>query len=226
MEAHWRRLREIADAEQSEWLRTVVENLPFAKDIERFLNHDAVAAGPPTVRYKLQKFVRRNKGLLSATALVAIVLLVGTGVSIWQAVRATVAERDNGSDLRRAGGTKGGYRADGGRSCRGGRDDFAELVARLGQNAEARGRGYARAVVASATAFVGLWLWAPFALVLCAADASAFYEHLGWRKLNEAISCDGPLVRRSLTDRLAMVLPCQDEAEWPSGPIDLCGPPW
>ncbi len=92
--------------------------------------------------------------------------------------------------------------------------------------AEARGRGYARAVVASATAFVGLWLWAPFALVLCAADATAFYEHLGWRKLNEAISCHGPVGPRALTDRLAMVLPCQDEAEWPSGPIDLCGPSW
>src|SRR5579859_5728689 len=37
--------------------------------------------------------------------------------------------------------------------------------------AAARGRGYARAVVASATAFVGVWLWAPFAMVLCAADA-------------------------------------------------------
>jgi eukaryotic-like serine/threonine-protein kinase len=66
----------------------------FAKDIERFLNHEAVAAGPPTVRYKLQKFIRRNKGLLSATALVAIVLVVGTGVSIWQAVRATRAKTD------------------------------------------------------------------------------------------------------------------------------------
>lgn len=29
-----------------------------------------------------------------------------------------------------------------------------------------------------------------------------------------------------LTDRRAMVLPCQDEVEWPSGPIDLCGPRW
>jgi GNAT acetyltransferase-like protein len=93
-------------------------------------------------------------------------------------------------------------------------------------SADARGRGYARAVVASATAFVGLWLWAPFALVLCAADATGFYEHLGWRKVNEPLSCDGPVSQRVLTDHIAMVLPCQEEAEWPSGPIDLCGPPW
>jgi hypothetical protein len=92
--------------------------------------------------------------------------------------------------------------------------------------AEARGRGYARAVVASATAFVGVWLWAPFALVLCAADATAFYDHLGWRKIYEPISCNGPGGQQVLTDRVAMVLACQGETDWPSGPIDLCGAPW
>ena len=92
--------------------------------------------------------------------------------------------------------------------------------------AEARGRGYGRAVLASAMAFVGVWLWAPFALVLCAADASGFYEHLGWRTVNEPVSCSGFGGQQALTDRLAMVLPCQGQAEWPGGPIDLCGAPW
>jgi GNAT superfamily N-acetyltransferase len=91
---------------------------------------------------------------------------------------------------------------------------------------ETRGRGYARAVVASATAFVGVWLWAPFAVVLCAADATGFYERLGWRKVNERVSCKRSGGQQALTNRLAMVLPCQGEAEWPSGPIDLCGAPW
>jgi GNAT superfamily N-acetyltransferase len=89
-----------------------------------------------------------------------------------------------------------------------------------------RGRGYARAVVASATAFVGVWLWASFAMVLCTADATHFYERLGWRKVNERISCERSGGQQALTNRLAMVIPCQGEAEWPSGPIDLCGAPW
>src|SRR5919202_2713539 len=53
--------------------------------------------------------------------------------------------------------------------------------------ADWRGRGYARAVVASATAFVGMWLWAPFALIICPPQASAFYERLGWRNADAAI---------------------------------------
>jgi GNAT superfamily N-acetyltransferase len=92
--------------------------------------------------------------------------------------------------------------------------------------AEARGRGYARAVVASATAFAGVWLWAPFALVLCAADACSFYERLGWRNLNEPIWCERSGRQQQLFDRAAMVLPCQGEAECPTGRIDLCGAPW
>ena len=91
---------------------------------------------------------------------------------------------------------------------------------------EARGRGHARAVVASAAAFVGMWLWAPFALVLCVADAITFYEHVGFRKIDEPISFNGPGGQQLLTDRVAMVLACQGEADWPSGPIDLCGAPW
>jgi len=91
---------------------------------------------------------------------------------------------------------------------------------------QARGRGYARAVVASATAFVGVWLWARFAVVLCAADATGFYEHLGWRKVNEPISYPRAGGQQPLLNRTAMVLACQGEAEWPSGPIDLCGAPW
>jgi hypothetical protein len=93
-------------------------------------------------------------------------------------------------------------------------------------SAQARGRGYARAVVASATAFVGLSLWAPFALVLCAADTNGFYEHLGWQKIDEPISCKGTGGKQVLTDLVAMVLACQGETDWPSGPIDLCGALW
>lgn len=91
---------------------------------------------------------------------------------------------------------------------------------------EARGRGYARAVVSSAAAFVGVWLWAPFALVLCSPECTPFYQALGWRKTNASISYQQPGGQCALANRVAMVLPCQGEAEWPSGPIDLGGAPW
>jgi hypothetical protein len=35
MEVHWRRLQNIADAEKSEWQRTVIENQEFANDIQQ-----------------------------------------------------------------------------------------------------------------------------------------------------------------------------------------------
>ncbi|MBS0266699.1 MAG: protein kinase, partial [Planctomycetes bacterium] len=64
----------------------------FAMDIQRYLADEPVLACPPSVGYRLTKFARRNKGALSAAGLVAIALFVGTGVSIWQAIRATRAE--------------------------------------------------------------------------------------------------------------------------------------
>jgi WD40 repeat protein/serine/threonine protein kinase len=62
-------------------------------DIERHLNNEPVVARPPTAAYKVQKFVRRNKVMVSAAALVATVLVLGVIISTWQAVRATRAER-------------------------------------------------------------------------------------------------------------------------------------
>jgi len=49
----------------------------FAKDIERFLNHEPVQAGPPSVGYKLRKFVRRNRPQVIAGSLLMIALLAG-----------------------------------------------------------------------------------------------------------------------------------------------------
>lgn len=34
----------------------------FARDIERFLAHEPVQAGPPSTTYRLKKFVQRNRG--------------------------------------------------------------------------------------------------------------------------------------------------------------------
>jgi len=91
---------------------------------------------------------------------------------------------------------------------------------------EWRGRGYARAVVASVAAFVGVMLWAPFVLAICPPQSAAFYERIGWRTVDAPIWCEQPTGRRQLVHLVAVVLPSQGAAVWPSGPIDLCGAPW
>ena len=64
----------------------------LARDIERYLHDDPVEACPPSVGYRFRKLVRRNKAILTTTALVAVALLLGTGISIWQVICATEAE--------------------------------------------------------------------------------------------------------------------------------------
>src|SRR5207247_1028189 len=65
----------------------------LARDLERYLNEEPVEACPPSAVYRLRKFARKNRKLLAAAAAFALLLLAGTGVSTWQAVRATLAER-------------------------------------------------------------------------------------------------------------------------------------
>ncbi len=60
-----------------------------AQDIDRYLHDQPVLAGPPSTGYLLRKFVRRNKSILATTTMVAMALVVGTGVAAWQAVRRT-----------------------------------------------------------------------------------------------------------------------------------------
>jgi tetratricopeptide (TPR) repeat protein/tRNA A-37 threonylcarbamoyl transferase component Bud32 len=65
----------------------------FAADVQRFLSDEPVAACPPSAWYRFGKLARRNHVALSTGALVAVILVVGTVVSAWQAVRATRAEQ-------------------------------------------------------------------------------------------------------------------------------------
>jgi aminoglycoside 2'-N-acetyltransferase I len=89
-----------------------------------------------------------------------------------------------------------------------------------------RRRGYARALLANATAFAALQLWAPFAMVICPKEDSSFYQHLGWQVAEAPIWCEQPGGRIRLQNELALYLACQGDAEWPSGSIDLGGTPW
>jgi serine/threonine protein kinase/WD40 repeat protein len=60
----------------------------LAMDIQRHLSNEPVVARPPSASYRVEKFVRRNKVLVTAAAVVAMVIVLGVVVSTWQAVRA------------------------------------------------------------------------------------------------------------------------------------------
>jgi tetratricopeptide (TPR) repeat protein len=79
----------------------------FARDIERFLNKEPVQAGPPGARYRIRKFVQRNRGQVVAAGLVLAALLVGivgTTLGLIEAKRQErEAKRQEGIALDEAG---------------------------------------------------------------------------------------------------------------------------
>jgi serine/threonine protein kinase/tetratricopeptide (TPR) repeat protein len=81
----------------------------LADDIRRHLSDEPVAAGPPSARYRLSKFVRRHRGgVLAATIVVAALVLgmVGTTTGMLWAIhekdRAETAEQGMEHELTRA----------------------------------------------------------------------------------------------------------------------------
>ena len=74
----------------------------FAADVMRYLTDRPVEACPPSAGYRLTKFTLRNRVALTATALVLFSLLVGTVVSVWQAVEARKARRATSAALVQA----------------------------------------------------------------------------------------------------------------------------
>jgi len=62
----------------------------LAAEIERHLNHEPVLAGPPDLSYRLSKFMRRNRGLVLASAAVLVTLVLGLASSITGWRRATL----------------------------------------------------------------------------------------------------------------------------------------
>ena len=65
----------------------------LADDVRRHLQQEPVTARPPTTLYRAQKFIARNRLACASAAAVAAALIIGTIVSVRQAVRATRAER-------------------------------------------------------------------------------------------------------------------------------------
>src|SRR5947209_8802787 len=61
----------------------------LARDIQRYLANEVVEARPPSVGYRLRKFVRRNRAMVLAGSAVAAALLVGVVAFAWQLLIAT-----------------------------------------------------------------------------------------------------------------------------------------
>src|SRR5439155_2030255 len=60
----------------------------FAMDVQRYLADEAVQACPPSVTYRLRKFVRRHKGPALAASLILLALVVGVIGTTWGLIRA------------------------------------------------------------------------------------------------------------------------------------------
>ena len=74
----------------------------FAEDLRRHLEGRTVLARPTSWSYRARKFAARNKLVVGAASMVAVVLVVATGVSTWQAQRAELAATQAQRQAKRA----------------------------------------------------------------------------------------------------------------------------
>ncbi|MDP2138773.1 MAG: protein kinase, partial [Candidatus Didemnitutus sp.] len=65
----------------------------LADDVRRHLRQEPVVARPPTRLYRAQRFVARNRLACASTVAIALALILGTIISVHQALRATKAEQ-------------------------------------------------------------------------------------------------------------------------------------
>lgn len=65
----------------------------LAMEIERYLNNELITARPPSRLYRFQKMIRRNTLAFVATAGIALALILGIAISLWQAIRAEAGEQ-------------------------------------------------------------------------------------------------------------------------------------
>jgi non-specific serine/threonine protein kinase/serine/threonine-protein kinase len=77
----------------------------FADDLSRHLRLEPVSAGPPTARYRMQRFCRRNRLAVTTVAILTAGLALGAGglVSGWHSTRSALAtaraERDKATQV-------------------------------------------------------------------------------------------------------------------------------
>ncbi len=83
----------------------------LAADLERHLAHEPVLAGPPTLRYRLGKFLRRHRWQMAAASLLAVTLLagaVGTAIGFLDARESARVANEKSAEARRLAGELAG----------------------------------------------------------------------------------------------------------------------
>ncbi len=78
----------------------------FAEDLENFLAHRPVAAGPPSGLYRLRKFARRYRVQVTAAALVLLSLVLGLFGTAWFLVESRANEQAAVARAREAEGVR------------------------------------------------------------------------------------------------------------------------
>src|SRR6056297_2561222 len=77
----------------------------FAEDVQRYLDDEPVEACPPTLTYRLSKYAKKHKGLLTMAALLIAMLATSTAVSTvfaFQANAASIASEESEQDAKTA----------------------------------------------------------------------------------------------------------------------------
>jgi serine/threonine protein kinase len=96
----------------------------FALDVQRYLSDEPVSAGPPSTRYRVKKFIRRNRRQVIAGSVVLVALLagtIGTTFGLFRALAAegrAIAERDEKDTARQQAVDEAQARADAERDTR------------------------------------------------------------------------------------------------------------
>src|SRR5262249_25185768 len=64
----------------------------LARDVQRYLADELVEARPPSAGYRLRKFASKHRAALATATAIAVLLVAGLSVSLWQMFRAINAE--------------------------------------------------------------------------------------------------------------------------------------
>ncbi|MEO8011332.1 MAG: tetratricopeptide repeat-containing protein kinase family protein, partial [Dokdonella sp.] len=93
----------VATATQRDPRRRYTTAAAFAEDLRRWLDGRPIAARPDSRRYRMGRFVRRHRFGVAAAAFIALALVGGLGIAVWQAniARSEARRADGERDLAR-----------------------------------------------------------------------------------------------------------------------------
>jgi serine/threonine protein kinase/WD40 repeat protein len=74
----------------------------LARDIERYLGDEPIDAGPPSAAYRLRKFVKRNRGPMTAAAGMLLAIVLGIIGTTWGWLDAIAARKDEADQRKKA----------------------------------------------------------------------------------------------------------------------------